>query len=140
MRHSCGAIKVKKKLTKTEAVSKRVRNARGRGYAGEVRLAKLVGGKRTGLSKIVKLDSGEFVELGKARPDVLHEIFCFENKNTRSTPAWFSDLMLQTNKNNLPGKIPCAHIRDHRTGEYYFILREVDFCGLFIGEKHGENR
>lgn len=112
------------------------RRGRGRGRYGESRLSKLVHGVVVGRSKFIELPSKKVVKINHNQPpDVLSELFSYENKHDRQTPRWLDEVMTQAVTNAPEGFIPVAHVRDHVTGKYYFILREEDFVDLLVEER-----
>jgi len=102
-----------------------------RGYYGESRIAKLLGGKVVGRSKAIILDSGKTIKINhQSPPDVVTEIFGIESKYRRDCPKFLSDTYSQAVANCPEGLIPLAVIKDKSTGRYYYVLEEKDFVDL----------
>ena len=121
-----------------QKVSKSVnsRRARGRGRYGETRLAELVNGVVVGRSKAVILPSGKGVKVNCNKPpDVVSELFSFENKYYTTLPKFLDKVMTQAVANAPDGHIPIGHVGGRTTRIHYFILREEDFLDLLVEEK-----
>ena len=105
--------------------------AHSRGYYGESRIAKLLGGKIVGRSKAIILDSGKVIKITHQHPvDVVTDLFGIESKYRRSCPKTLSDAYTQAKVNCPEGLIPLAVLKDNDNNRYYYILEEKDFCDL----------
>ncbi len=105
--------------------------AHSRGYYGESRIAKLLGGKIVGRSKAIILDSGKVIKITHQHPvDVVTDLFGVESKYRRSCPKTLSDAYTQAKVNCPEGLIPLAVLKDNDNNRYYCILEEKDFCDL----------
>ena len=105
--------------------------AHSRGYYGERRIAKLLGGKVVGRSKAVILDSGKVVEITHQHPpDVVTDMFSVESKYTRNCPKMLTDAYSQAIANAPQDLIPIAVIKDKATKRYYYCMEEKDFVAL----------
>lgn len=108
-------------------------SSKSRGYYGEARIAKLLGGKVVGRSKAIKLDSGKVIEIDHRHPpDVVTDLFSVESKYRKAFPKKISDYMLQTYTDCPKGQglIPLAVVKDPHRKTYYYILEEKDFVDL----------
>ncbi len=107
--------------------------SRARGRYGESRLASKVNGVVVGRSKAIQLPSGKWVKVNcQAPPDVLTDLFSFENKHLKSLPKSIEKIMNQATRNAPEGFIPVGHIGDRIGRTYYFILTEQDFIDLLV--------
>ncbi len=105
--------------------------AHSRGYYGESRIAKLLGGKIVGRSKAIILDSGKVIKITHQHPvDVVTDLFGVESKYRRTCPKTLSDAYTQAKINCPEGLIPLAVLKDNDNNRYYYILEEKDFCDL----------
>ena len=105
--------------------------AHSRGYYGESRIAKLLGGKIVGRSKAIILDSGKVIKITHQHPvDVVTDLFGIESKYRRTCPKTLSDAYTQAKVNCPDGLIPLAVLKDIDNNRYYYILEEKDFCDL----------
>lgn len=107
-------------------------SSKSRGYYGESRIAKLLGGKVVGRSKAIILESGQAIQIDQEHPvDIVTSLFGVESKYRRAFPKKISDYMLQAETNCPKGLIPLAVIKDPFRKRYYYILDERDFVSLF---------
>jgi hypothetical protein len=120
-------------MIKTE-VSTRNKRSRGRGRYGEARWAKKTGGVVVGRSKAVKLPSGKWIQVNCQKPpDVVDDLFSYENKHYKNLPAWLEKVMTQATSNCPEGLIPVAHVGDRECRTYYCIIPEKDWLDLHYG-------
>ncbi len=102
-----------------------------RGYYGESRIAKLLGGKIVGRSKAVILSSGKVIKIDHQHPvDIVTDIFGIESKSLAHLPKFFTKVMTQCKTNCPKDLIPVAVIRDRTTREVFYIMSEKDFVSL----------
>lgn len=110
--------------------------SRGRGYYGEVRLAKKVNGVIVGLSKAVVLPNGRTILIdSKHRPDVLSSVFAFESKYLKSVPKCVTKVMAQAVRNAPEGFIPVGVLADREERKTFYVLTEADFLALLVEER-----
>ena len=110
-----------------------------RGYYGESRIAKRLGGKIVGRSKAVVVD-GFTIEIDHTSPpDVVTPLFAVESKWRKDLPVSISNYVIQAETNAAkckPKLIPVAVVRDANRGnnKVYYILNEKDFIDLLGGK------
>ena len=105
--------------------------AHSRGYYGESRIAKLLGGKVVGRSKAIVLESGKVVPITHEHaPDVVTDLFSVESKWIANCPKKVSQAYSQAVANCPDGLIPLLVMRDKATGRKLYTLEEKDFIDL----------
>ena len=106
-------------------------SSKSRGYYGEARIARRLGGKIVGRGKAVVLDSGKVIVVDHEHaPDVVTDLFAVESKYRLAFPKKISDYMLQAERNCPEGLIPVAVVKDPFRKRYYYIMDEKDFVDL----------
>lgn len=117
-----------------DEISVRNKRSRGRGRYGESRLAKLVGGITVGRSKAVRLPSGKWIAIDcQHPPDVVTDVFSYENKHLASLPVKLETAMTQAMTNAPKGLIPVLHLTNRKTRVSYFVVTEKDWLALHVG-------
>ncbi len=120
-------------------ISREMKQRRGRGRYGEMRLAKKVNGVVVGRSKAVHLPSGKWQQVNcNMPPDVVTDMFSFESKWLLHVPANIKKVMTQAVRNAPEGLTPVGVIGDRIGHDVYYIMMERDFLVLHIGDSKDE--